>query len=132
MTSTRSIRKGSTLLASLFAISVCAALVATTAPSTAEAERGKRSAQQAAPAGVVNINTATAEELERLPGVGPSRATAIVALRDRRGKFQKVQELMRVRGIGRATLRRLAPMLALEGQTTLAARPKRASPKPKR
>jgi competence protein ComEA len=68
--------------------------------------------------GVVNINTATAEQLALLPGVGPSRAEAIIQARERR-PFRAIQELIRVRGIGRATLDRLRPYIAVSGETTL-------------
>lgn len=69
--------------------------------------------------GTVNINTASAAELERLPGIGPSRARAILALRAQLTKFTRLEELLRVKGIGRATFRRLRPMLSLDGATTL-------------
>ncbi len=70
--------------------------------------------------GVVNIQTASLEELQRLPGVGPSKAAAIVAQRER-AAFRRVEDIMRVRGIGRATFRRLRPMLTISGPTTLTA-----------
>lgn len=89
---------------------VVGAASAQEAASTQEAE--------AARPGVVNLNTATEEELMRLPGVGPSRAAAIVAMRQRR-PFRRAQEILRVRGIGRATFRRLEPHLAVDGPTTL-------------
>ena len=54
------------------------------------------------------------EELRRLPGVGPKRAEAIVALRQRMGRFQRVEDLLRVKGIGRATLRKWRPLLRLD------------------
>lgn len=79
----------------------------------------------AAPDGVVNINTASAEELERVPGIGPARAEAIVRLRERVTRFRHVEDLVRVRGIGRATLRTMRPYLALDGMTTLSERPGR-------
>jgi competence protein ComEA len=81
------------------------------------------SATVAAPAGVsglLNLNTASVEELTRLPGVGPSRAQAIVELRSKMNGFKSVEDIMRVRGIGRKTFRKLEPMLRLQGATTLA------------
>ncbi|MGZ6965154.1 MAG: helix-hairpin-helix domain-containing protein [Acidimicrobiia bacterium] len=50
--------------------------------------------------GPVNLNTATAAELEELPGIGPSLAAAIIKERDKRGGFKSVGELQDVRGIG--------------------------------
>jgi competence protein ComEA len=72
--------------------------------------------------GVVNINEASATELERLPGIGPSRARAVLELRGRLAHFSRLEELLRVKGIGRATFRKLRPYLSLSGPTTLAAR----------
>lgn len=71
--------------------------------------------------GVVNVNTASADELMRLPGIGPSKAAAILALRGRMAgqRFGRVEDLLRVRGIGRATLRKLRALVALSGSTTL-------------
>jgi competence protein ComEA len=71
-----------------------------------------------APTGVVNVNTATAQQLQLLPGVGPSRAQAIIAQRERH-PFRRPEDLLTIRGIGRATLNRMLPYLAVEGETTL-------------
>jgi competence protein ComEA len=79
---------------------------------------------EAQPPGVVNINAASAEELERLPGIGPSRARAILALRAQLKRFTRLEELLRVKGIGRATFRRLRPLLSLQGETTLTDEPR--------
>ena len=48
----------------------------------------------------MNINTATAEELETLPGIGESTAKAIVQDREEHGSFSSKEDLMRVSGIG--------------------------------
>lgn len=70
--------------------------------------------------GVVNLNTAPAEVLSLLPGVGPSKAAAILTYRKRR-PFRTVDELVRIQGIGRKMVRRLRPHLAIAGPTTAAA-----------
>lgn len=62
---------------------------------------------------IVNVNTATTEELESLPGIGPSLATLIVADRP----YATVEELERVRGIGARTVESLKPYLKVEGET---------------
>ena len=61
----------------------------------------------------LRLNTATAEELERLPGIGPSLAARIIAWRDSAGLFRNVEDIAKVRGIGPATLARLKPLLTL-------------------
>ena len=75
-------------------------------------------AQEASAEGVVNIQTASAEELQRLPGIGPSKAAAIISFRQSM-PFRRVEDILRVRGIGRATFRRLRPLITVSGATTL-------------
>jgi comEA protein len=62
------------------------------------------------PPGPIDVNAATAVELEALPGIGPVRAAAIVRLREERGAFGSVDELLDVKGIGPVTLERLRPL----------------------
>ncbi len=66
-----------------------------------------------ATASPLDLNRATAAELEALPGVGPVLAGKIVALRDSLGGFQSVEQLDRVRGIGPAMLAKLRPLVRL-------------------
>ena len=68
--------------------------------------------------GVVNINTASAEELALLPGIGETRARAVVTLRERRGGFRSIDELKEVKGIGDAGLERIRPFVRLDGETS--------------
>lgn len=64
-------------------------------------------------AGLVNINTATAIELEALPGIGPSIAGAIVAYREANGPFATVDALLDVPGIGDAKLAAIRELVAV-------------------
>ena len=65
--------------------------------------------------GKVAINHATEADLRRLPGVGATRAKAILALRDKLGgRFKRPEDLLRVKGIGRKSLARLRPLLVID------------------
>lgn len=57
--------------------------------------------------GKININTASATELETLPGIGPQKAEAIIQYREENGPFQKAEDLMKVSGIGEKTFEKL-------------------------
>ena len=59
----------------------------------------------------IDVNTASAADLELLPRVGPALAARIVADRERNGRFTHLDELDRVSGIGPRTVQRLAPLL---------------------
>lgn len=64
--------------------------------------------------GKVVLNVASEEELRRLPGVGPAKAAAIVELRAKLKKFRKVEDLLRIKGIGRRKLAKLRPLVVLD------------------
>ncbi len=65
------------------------------------------------PSSQVNINTATLEELDALPGIGKSKAQAIVDYRISEGLFTSVDQLLEVRGIGDKLLAKLKPLVQL-------------------
>ena len=69
--------------------------------------------------GKVNVNGASVEQLALLPRIGPAVAQRIVEFREENGAFKSVEDLMLVRGIGEKTFERLAPYIALSGETTL-------------
>lgn len=64
----------------------------------------------------LNVNTASREELETLPGIGPRRARLIVEDRGKRGEFASVTELARVRGFSKALVQRLEPLVRVEAR----------------
>lgn len=66
------------------------------------------------PPPLVNVNTATAAELERLPGIGPVLARRIVEHREASGLFRRLEDLREVKGIGPKLYRRLEPLLRLD------------------
>ncbi len=71
---------------------------------------------QAGPEGAnapLDLNRATADQLETLPGIGAVKAAAILAVRDTRGGFQSMEELEAVRGIGPALVAKLRPLVVL-------------------
>jgi competence protein ComEA len=78
-----------------------------------------RTTQSKAPV-MVNLNTATAEELEQLPGVGAKTAARIVDYRQKKGPFKKPEELMNVQGIGEKSF------LKLKSQITVSSKPESA------
>jgi competence protein ComEA len=72
-------------------------------------------AGKAAPAGKVNINTATVQQLTVLPGVGEKLAARIVEYRQKQGGFKNVSELMNVQGVGEKNLAKIQAYLTTGG-----------------
>lgn len=63
---------------------------------------------------MIDVNTASADQLQLLPGIGPSRAAAIIESRNTQGPFRTVEDLARVRGIGPATVEGVRPYVRIE------------------
>jgi len=81
----------------------------------------------------VNLNTASKDELVALPGIGPSKAQAIIDYRTQNGPFKSVDEVRKVRGIGEKLFQQIKPELSIAGGTpraTVAQAPGRAEAKP--
>lgn len=89
---------------------------ASSSPATPAPETSAASVHHgpASPEDPVVLNHATESDLQRLPGIGAKRASAIIALRTKLGRFRQIEDLLRVRGIGRRTLMRLRPLVRLD------------------
>jgi comEA protein len=59
----------------------------------------------------ININTASLEELQKLPRIGPKIAQRVIDYRKANGDFKKIEEIMKVKGIGEKTFNRLKDMI---------------------
>jgi competence protein ComEA len=81
------------------------ALVTAAGAAPAFAQRGKSASGTSAT--VVNLNTATATQLQELPGIGARTAERIVEYRTKNGSFKKIEELMNVKGIGEKSFLKL-------------------------
>lgn len=97
----------------LIVLTLGIAAPALTAFSHQEASTRQAPKPVPADARALNLNSATAAELEKLPGVGPATAARIVEYRQKNGAFKKVEDLMNVRGIGEKTFLTLKPLITV-------------------
>lgn len=113
---------GPATLANIRMLVVCGADDASPEPvettTPAAALTGQAPTEAPVPSGpassLININTATAAQLETLPGIGPTKAVSIVADRTTNGPYSSCAELSRVNGIGPATVANVSGMCATE------------------
>jgi competence protein ComEA len=83
--------------------------------SAGKSSGGSRSGKISADTGeMIGLNSATLEQLERLPGVGPGMAARILAYRDQAGGFSKIEDLTLVTGIGPKKFTKIAPFVTLD------------------
>jgi competence ComEA-like helix-hairpin-helix protein len=80
-------------------VSICGAAPTAHAAQARPAASTRAAAKPAASGAIVNINTASAAELDALPGIGAKTAALIIEYRQKNGPFKKVEELMNVRGV---------------------------------
>jgi competence protein ComEA len=87
-------------------------------------QAGLAATQSSAPAATaapskpaINLNTATIEQLETLPGIGRKTAERILEYRTKSGGFKRIEDLMNVKGIGEKSFLKLKPLVAVSPKT---------------
>jgi len=98
------------LMAAILGIAVSAAATSAQSKSTTQKAATGATATAAAP---VNLNTATAEQLATIPGVGPKMAERIIDYRQKNGGFKKVEDLMNVSGVGEKSFLKMKPLITV-------------------
>lgn len=86
-------------------------------------EETKRAAAPKAGGLMVNINTATVDELKALKGIGETRAKDIIEYRKKNGDFKNIEDLEKVKGIGPGTMKQIRANITVSGETMI---PKKA------
>ena len=96
-----------------FVIALLAAMAMGSHHVEAAQQKSSKPKADAAPSAPLNLNTATAAQLQALPGVGAATAKLIVEHRQKNGAFKKVEELMNIKGIGEKSFLKLKPLVTV-------------------
>lgn len=93
---------------------ICAVLSLTPAALSAQAEKPSTATQSTSTKAIVNLNSATVDQIEALPGIGRKTAERIIEYRTKNGGFKRIEDLMNVKGIGEKSFLKLKPQLVVK------------------
>jgi competence protein ComEA len=96
-------------IVAVLALSVAVLYSSPVLAATSQSQEPAPAATQAKPA--INLNTATLDQLETLPGIGRKTAERILEHRTKIGSFKRIEELMNVKGIGEKSFLKLKPLI---------------------
>lgn len=98
-------------------LALCGVILLAT-PALATISQQPATAAAPAPAKpVINLNAATIDQLETLPGIGRKTAERIIEYRTKSGGFKRIEDLMNVKGIGEKSFLKLKPLVAVPPKT---------------
>jgi len=99
-------------------LALCGTIVITASPAFAQSsEQPATSSQTAAAKPAINLNAATLDQLETLPGIGRKTAERIIEYRTKSGGFKRIEDLMNVKGIGEKSFLKLKPLVVVPPKT---------------
>jgi competence protein ComEA len=102
-----------------YALAICAALIVQAYP-VAQSAAPQPAASTPAAKAAINLNAATVEQLETLPGIGRKTAERILEYRTKSGGFKRIEELMNVKGIGEKSFLKIKPLVVVPPKTNKA------------
>ncbi|HWI19779.1 MAG TPA: helix-hairpin-helix domain-containing protein [Vicinamibacterales bacterium] len=97
-------------------LALCGTLAFTMPASASSSAARNQEAVHAKP--TLNLNSATVEQLEALPGIGRKTAERILEHRTKSGGFKRIEELMNVKGIGEKSFLKLKPLISVSAPKT--------------
>jgi len=98
-------------------LAICGAILTASPGYTSTTPHAASPATQAASTPAINLNAATIDQLETLPGIGRKTAERIIEYRTKNGGFKRIEDLMNVKGIGEKSFLKLKPLIAVPLKT---------------
>ena len=106
-----------TTIATVLAIGVTVLIALPALAANLQSQSPPPAAAAAPSKPVINLNTATIDQIETLPGIGRKTAERIIEYRTKAGGFKRIEELMNVKGIGEKSFLKLKPLIAVPPKT---------------